>query len=64
MKFTFSLLIGLLFVSVITCGCHDNSPMNERFPDGEAKILIDEQGNQYAVGHHIGNTYSVVPIKK
>lgn len=56
------LLLTLLTVCLLTA-CSGDEIMRERFGDSRPKILYDvKTGDKYIIRHHIGDTYSVVPL--
>ena len=51
----------LIFVVLLT-GCQNENMTI--FDKSSAIVLTDSDGSEYAVTHHIGNTYRVVPLVK
>ena len=53
---------GVALSIVLLAGCQD-AVMRDKVTIGKPVIMRDADGNYYAVEHHIGNTYTVKPVK-
>jgi hypothetical protein len=55
--------LAILCALLLVAGCDDDNPtMKSRLGDGQAMVVMDEQGNRYVVTHADSKIYHVVPI--
>ncbi len=57
-----SATVAALILIILVAGCQD-AKMRDKITRGEPVIMTDTEGTSYVVEHHIGNTYTVKPLK-
>ncbi len=57
-------IIFFIVILLTLIGCSSNVEMDKRFKGNEILLVTDVDGNSYIIEHHLGDMYTVKPIRK
>ena len=58
------ILVASIVMILFLISCDSRKEMRNQFGDSKINILSDKCGNEYLTEHHIGETYTIKPLKE